>query len=86
MNLYHGSPEPLNIGDTLVPGCDCEKGERFEDLYVTTDIGLAIQYAGYDGFVYEVEPIGDIETDFSDEYGNPITYTCNKAKITRVVW
>lgn len=84
--FYHGSLSYLEDGELLVPGCDCGKGDMHEDVYITPHIGLAAQFATYDGWVYMVEPIGDITPDFVDDDGKIISYICASAKVLATVW
>jgi len=81
LTFYHGSLQYIDNGQFIVPGQDSGHGERMEDVYVTTVIGIAQQYAGYDGYVYIVKPSEDLEPDFTDDHGNTITYMCSKAKV-----
>ena len=84
--FYHGSPEYFEDGTILVPGNQCEKGDCHEDVYLTTNLGIAQQFATYDGWVYLVQPIGEVEPDFTDDNGMPITFTCHSAKVLATVW
>lgn len=86
LTFYHGSPEYLEDGAILVPGQRCEKGDCHEEVYITTNIGIAQQFATYDGWVYMVQPIGEVKPDFSDDNGIPITFTCKSAKVLTTVW
>ena len=59
--LYHGSPYRL---ETIRPPAEtgvCREADRRHSrnvVFVTDDIRLAFEYAGRDGFVYQVSPTG----------------------------
>jgi hypothetical protein len=86
MTFYHGTPNCLDDGHFLIPGCDCGQGEGMTEVYITQHIGLARQYATDDGYIYMVEPSEDIQPDFLDEDGVPFTFTCSTAKVLCCVW
>ena len=86
LTFYHGSPVYLEDGVTIIPGSESGNGERMEDVYVTPIIGLAQQYATWDGYIYMVQPSDDLKGDFKDDKGNHITYTCSSAKVVCCVW
>jgi len=85
--FYHGSQVWLEDGAILVPGSEVNRGEAMEDLYLTNDPSIAMQYAAPDGFLYEVEPISDVAPDYIDERtGEPFTFVCQRARIVRCCW
>ena len=85
LTFYHGSTIYLEDGATLIPGCVCGNGDQMEEVYVTNNLGLAQQYATWDGYIYMVQPNEDLTPDiFHNE--KPITFTCSSAKVLCCVW
>lgn len=83
--FYHGSLSNLDDGEILVPGCECQKGDYHSEVYITPLIHLAQQFATYEGWIYMVEPIGEVTIDLELE-NQVVSCTCAKAKVLACVW
>lgn len=74
-------------GEWIVPGDEVGTTRAAGDgVYVTSDRGLAEMYAAtVDGpaWVYEVEPVGQLEATPSLVGGPTICYRCPRARIVR---
>lgn len=91
---YHGGIPGLKVGDFVLPPSEtgvpsnadygagevCEKGK----VYLTTDINAAKMFAAFyplgDGWVYQVEPDGDLEPD-KDCLDDGLSWQCKRAKV-----
>ena len=83
---YHGSPFDIAEGELLLPGSDLGRGDEHEEVYITQDLHLAQQFATWDGWIYQVEPVGDVEVGITDVAGRVVSATCSAARVVRCVW
>ncbi len=72
--FFHGSP--FRLGEIRPPAetgvCrEVDRRHSREVVFLTTDIRLALEYAGRDGFVYRVSPTGAVSS-YSDPEGKKI--------------
>lgn len=92
---YHGgAPNLRTILPPVETGAPCmadfgpiPPGYRRDRVYVVTDLDGAAMYAAFhpsgQGFVYEVEPVGDLEPDldFDAEGADVGSYQCLRAHV-----
>lgn len=84
MTLYHGSAAVLVAGTTLIPpgtqgAAAWGSGEDLEWVFVTPSTGIARNYAGPDGYVYEVE----VEGDMVKAWAEVNSFACRSARVVR---
>lgn len=82
--LFHGTDVELHLGDIIVPGRECGKG-RGKYVWLTDEHGAqmwgqcaAREHGERTAYVYEVEPIGPVETCRS-------SFRAPRARVTRIV-
>lgn len=85
MKYWHGGPRI--VGDEITPPIEHGRarvchGERW--VYITPERGLALNYAvTCHGWLYEVEPIGEIEQDPESILPLGASLRCPRARIIR---
>lgn len=81
--LYHGSKVKLPVGTVLHPSTDPYSGTNYQYVavvWMTTSQDEAAYWAGGDGWVYEVDPIG---TCVADEAYNGKRWVAKGAKVKK---
>lgn len=86
MSWWHGGPRVE--GDMLLPpsatGVCRSSDERGDFVFVAADRHLALQYAATcNGWLYEVEPVGDLVQDPDSILPDGESMMCRSARIIR---
>ncbi len=97
--FFHGGFGGLQVGQFVLPPAKTRAATTAsytiargicdpKRVYVTTDLGAALVYAcmhpSGSGKIYEVEPLGGLETD-PDAKIEGLSYSCNAARVLRVI-
>ena len=86
MNWWHGGP-PIH-GDEVVPPNESglsRSGNPLDGVYITPERDLAATYASTcrNGWIYEVEPMGEIRQDDGSLLAPGQSMVCDRARIIR---